>query len=730
MTSAIGRLALLGLVWLSAAVVGISSPRLRKCCPAGEIFSGQSKVNCVPTPPRAIELHSFHYDGELVHENGFPVCELVDDVTTTPLFQIASTDLLQLPLCLEILHVQGNESVPIVAHCRSNKDREEAEETQSVSLPRLFDVRRCCPKNNLFDVRSKSCVSALDIDTYVNPIGNYSDTDELLPFLAGKFAEVDFLKVSTGMPNCTEAMFTYAISEGDITFENGALQAMLPSSSTGEARERFAMTVGNTCLGLTTDFPENRQLVARVCRSSDTCQHNRCLRKCCPENQSYVAGSRCTTTDAGDASMVFYEKISAITNGTWEDTGFGLMVKLECKNDMYALNSLEFKGLTAEGFVKDVAINKPVPHDQYCLDVFYNTSSWNETLIPLLCFPTTPLEQEYSTIRFTVNSILQSVSCVFLLLTLLVYICLPALQNLHGKTLMCHSASLLLAYTCLAIVPWVTPKRGTDDNYATNLCATLAYMMYFAFLSAFSWLNVMCFDIWRTFGSLRGNVGRGRSHGKRFLLYSLYAWGFAMLATVFAILSDTVPLLSENFRPNFGLLRCWFNSKRSMYGELIFFRVPISIQLIANVVFFIITSEHCSKVKAEIRRVADPSDPRSKRFHADKTKLVMNVKLFVVMGITWIAEIVSSFMNEYTDVAWKDVVFYGSDVINCLQGLLIFILFALKPRVYQALRKRLGFDEKKKCSSQGNSTLQDPFKVKKSGSNSTLTSSFAISATP
>ena len=108
----------------------------------------------------------------------------------------------------------------------------------------------------------------------------------------------------------------------------------------------------------------------------------------------------------------------------------------------------------------------------------------------------------------------------------------------------------------------------------------------------------------------------------------------------------------------------------------------------------------------------------------------MNVKLFVVMGITWIAEIVSSFINEYTDVEWKEVVFYGSDVFNCLQGLLIFILFALKPRVYQALRKRLGFNEKKKCSSQGTSTLQDPFKVKNSGSNSTLTSSFAVSATP
>lgn len=63
-----------------------------------------------------------------------------------------------------------------------------------------------------------------------------------------------------------------------------------------------------------------------------------------------------------------------------------------------------------------------------------------------------------------------------------------------------------------------------------------------------------------------------------------------------------------------------------MFGELIFFRGPVAIQLISNVVFFILTSEHCSKVKAEIRRVADPSDPKSKRFHADKTKWVYRLK--------------------------------------------------------------------------------------------------------
>lgn len=108
----------------------------------------------------------------------------------------------------------------------------------------------------------------------------------------------------------------------------------------------------------------------------------------------------------------------------------------------------------------------------------------------------------------------------------------------------------------------------------------------------------------------------------------------------------------------------------------------------------------------------------------------MNVKLFIVMGISWIAEIISSFVNQYTNYSWREQVFYATDALNCLQGVLIFVLFVMKKRVYHALMKRLGLEKKKKGSSQGTSTLQDPLRVKMSASNSTLTSSFGVSLAP
>lgn len=113
-------------------------------------------------------------------------------------------------------------------------------------------------------------------------------------------------------------------------------------------------------------------------------------------------------------------------------------------------------------------------------------------------------------------------------------------------------------------------------------------------------------------------------------------------------------------------------------------------------------------------------------------RFIMNVKLFIVMGIVWTFEVISYFLNNYFQhLTWKDVFLYTTDVLNCLQGLLIFILFVLKTRVYLALRKRMGLNTKGNPTPTCNATttLQDPYKkVRRSTSSSTLTTTFVISS--
>ncbi|XP_033325258.2 G-protein coupled receptor Mth [Megalopta genalis] len=705
------------LIFATIISLSLAAPetRLKKCCPPGEAFCSlttRPEVSCcVPAKQNASEL--YNVDHEVTgHQNEFPICEQPEDVNTLLLPALNSTDFLQAPSCIEILHVEHvNESALVAVNCQSNQNGAKEREQPNASPLQLLNIRRCCPRDTMFDVFTRSCV------TNVVSGENNSYIDEFVSLLPKSASNVAFFHVSKGSPVCrVDALVTYEVAAEDISSEGGFLWVTLSENG---SHEKVAASIDNSCLELTPNSRTSRRLVFRVCRNSEFCQKHSCVRKCCRENRVFSRFLQCIDVDASSAPRRFYDAISNLTEVAWDGTGYDLLVGRNC-TDVYKIELGEILGLTKEGYLRQ-APTLLNDLNSYCLDVLGNGSVYS-----LVCFP--EIQPETSNIKYIITSLLEVISCVFLVLTLLVYIFIPSLQNLHGKTLMCHAASLLVSYICLAIMPWVTPPSGVSNLSENIFCSILGYGMLFSLLSAFCWLNVMCFDIWRTFGRLRGNYSGGHSQGKRYLLYSIYAWGLALFITLFCLVSDKLPFLPSNVKPNFGQMRCWFSS--NMIGELIFFRVPVAIQLTSNVVFFILTSEHCSKVKAEISKVTDPLDFRSKRFHADKTKLIMNVKLFIVMGILWIAESASSLMNNYSTYHWKELVFYWSDALNCLHGLLIFILFVLKPRVYQALKKRLGFPEITKCSSQGTSTIQDPSRVKKSASNSTLTSSFAVSLAP
>lgn len=62
----------------------------------------------------------------------------------------------------------------------------------------------------------------------------------------------------------------------------------------------------------------------------------------------------------------------------------------------------------------------------------------------------------------------------------------------------------------------------------------------------------------------------------------------------------------------------------------------------------------------------------------------MNLKLFIVMGISWLLEIVDSLLDNHQ--FWN----YLTDAFNLLQGVLVFFIFVFKKKVLMALQKKLG----------------------------------------
>ncbi|XP_031773533.1 probable G-protein coupled receptor Mth-like 3 [Apis florea] len=679
-----------------------------KCCPSGGVFTSNLQVvNCFPTPSDATELSFVDFN----EDNGYPIiCDQPEYITTTPLNQFNFTNFVQKPFCIEILHEQSTPlNVPILVHCESNEDRNKMGQLSSEFLPkpRFLNITRCCSNNQVFNLTRGTCESSMNEDDFLTLFPK----DEL------RSRNIDIVSIGKRLLKCptSTAMFTYEIDAADVTILDESLKVNVWKN---QIMESFTITGRNSCLEVTPDFRSRRRIAVRVCRDEHVCRGDNCVKKCCKHGSTK---SLCEMNKKHELN--FYDEISNITGTPRNITEYGVMFKMIKCSEFYLEPMENLFGVTSEGELKLLPDKLYLPQDIYCLDVISRQQdNYEEKLYAFICFPDTTLQDN---IRIIVITTLGSISFICLLLTLTVYACLPVLQNLHGKTLMSHVASLMVGYFCISISPWL---KDIEQSYV--LCSFSGILLFFSFLSAFSWLNVMCFDIWRTFGRLQGNLTRPRKHGKRFLSYCLYAWGLPIFITAFAFLDDYVHILPENLRPHFNKQNCWFETNLVRHGEILYFRSVVMIQLIINIVFFILTAKQYSMVKAEIKKVTmDSSDPRNKQFLSNKSKFIMNVKLFIVMGIPWITEMISSMIRRYTFFVYEQEFFYMTDVFNCLQGLLIFILFVIKRRVCEALKKRLGLDEKKKFS-QTAPSLQDPFKIRKSVSNSTLTSTFAISSIP
>lgn len=64
---------------------------------------------------------------------------------------------------------------------------------------------------------------------------------------------------------------------------------------------------------------------------------------------------------------------------------------------------------------------------------------------------------------------------------------------------------------------------------------------------------------------------------------------------------------------------------------------------------------------------------------------MLYLKLFIVMGVNWLAEIISwSIGTQASEFLW-----YVTDIGNALQGVLIFFIFVCKKRVLTLLNKKL-----------------------------------------
>ncbi|RXG69899.1 G-protein coupled receptor Mth2 [Armadillidium vulgare] len=368
------------------------------------------------------------------------------------------------------------------------------------------------------------------------------------------------------------------------------------------------------------------------------CEGVTCIRKCCPLGEAYDMNNyRCVPVDLINKwTPEFYNKDTYAKEIVKE---YKIIVGFPVNCDFTTLSPNndppDFFQLLSNGslYVKNWHLS--LSSSKYCLDNFiYEESFMVEAMI---CFPQ-PKAEGSSMCHHVGQKLYPSlllISSIFLIITLTVYAIIPDLHSkIQGKCLITSILSLLASYISLATVQLWT------RNLSSGWCIAFGFLIQFSVLSAFFWLNVMSYDIWRTLRSMKSGRDSPAGARKRFLYYSLYAWGCPFVIVIVTVIMQFLPKYldrSNLILPRIGEYGCIVTrtDKRAFW---LYINGYISIILIANCFFYF----HLSYILIKARKFSENALGKKTQLHKEWAKLYL--KLFLIMGITWIFEI-SSFID-------------------------------------------------------------------------------------
>nr|XP_049694259.1 probable G-protein coupled receptor Mth-like 3 isoform X6 [Helicoverpa armigera] len=403
------------------------------------------------------------------------------------------------------------------------------------------------------------------------------------------------------------------------------------------------------------------------------CQNKNCFHKCCPLG-SVTYMRNCTEMPEKDLVLsgldTYYKNKFQKTvdaNKTFDFMYYKPCVKVYMEDNKWYIQEDGKLYVEIPNNIPNAIIYEP---DKYCIDTFLDEEG-KGVLNALICFASKPEQNNYA-----LSSSCMLISCFFILLTVAVYAWIPELRNLHGMVLMAYLLSFFVGFLFLATMQILIMTNEITEN----ICLVLTFIVYYSLLSAFFWLNVMCYDIWWTFSGKRAHGRSGTQH-KRFVFYALYAFGVptaltALLATL--EFSESLPV-QHPLLPMIRLQGCF------LYGnsKLLYLYGPIVALCVANMTFFALTAFKIAKIKRETQVLQGRESSTHDQARKDTQRFTLYIKLFTVMGINWILEVVSSFYPD-ADVFWQ-----FSDAYNVLVGLIIFIIFVCKKKTWKMIKKRI-----------------------------------------
>ncbi|XP_065334594.1 G-protein coupled receptor Mth2-like [Cloeon dipterum] len=392
------------------------------------------------------------------------------------------------------------------------------------------------------------------------------------------------------------------------------------------------------------------------------CNTNACIRQC---SKAFAARQNVTLLTDDRSALINVSHEEKLYSVRLHDH-FHVLNETECENEHefetegmihLANGSLSVMDLDENDNIMSIIFHK----HEYCVlaDEEGNIKTW-------ICDVETEVEIEMTetsnSTKYMVYPVFMIISIVCLLLTLLAFVFTPDMRNLHGKSIACQSFTLMMAYIGLTVV-----QTCGSIMHGTTTCKIFAYMSYGFILSFFFWLNTMCFDIFWTFSDFKKLLQTSK---KKFRMYAVYSTLSPLLIVLTTFTLDSALDTNSSYWPGIGQHSCWFKDRKS---EFVYLHVHLLLLLIANTIFFILAFVKITRMNRE-RRCLKRGDSKihggaGSSAYSDRQRFALNAKLFILMGGTWVMELISWAMGGKPMWFWMPF-----DIINSSRGAIIFIL--------------------------------------------------------
>ncbi|XP_052083837.1 probable G-protein coupled receptor Mth-like 4 [Mytilus californianus] len=290
--------------------------------------------------------------------------------------------------------------------------------------------------------------------------------------------------------------------------------------------------------------------------------------------------------------------------------------------------------------------NIKIPKDKFLMDSNYKIRVCVDDFSSFLSKKSIKSSTEYALEITTIVCTCVSLFC--LLLTFITYSLFPLLRTLPGKNNMCLILSLFIAQACL--------QFGTIWTNRLFVCATIGVILHVFWLATFACMNVCSYHMYSVFTILKATASSSENT-KLFCKYLCYSFGTPLSIVIINIIIHIV--LSGGTKIGYGEINCFISGH---IPKLAAFICPVAVICVINIWLFGFTAYKIYN-RPVIQSTANT-----------KHDFFVYIKLFSLTGITWIGQIIDSFVP-------LSLFSFVVTILTGLQGLFIFLSFVCNKRV-------------------------------------------------